>query len=113
MKKGTLWGRLQIHVFLFFMNFLIDYEIKNYISEKRIKNWTGLPFQKFENINQGGITKIGIEFRVDPSHALFEKFFQMVVIPCTTLSRIHCPSPGCNPIYFLCDNGTQRIDIWK
>ena len=64
----TFGGSLQIHVFLFFMNFLIDFEIKNYISEKRIKNWTGLPFQKFENINQGGITKIGIEFRVDPTH---------------------------------------------
>ena len=65
---GLFWVSLQIHIFLFFMNFLIDYEIKNNISEKRIKNWTGFPFQKFENINQGGITKIGIEFRVDSSY---------------------------------------------
>ena len=65
---GLFWVSLQTHIFLFFMNFLIDYEIKNYISEKRIQNWTGLPFQKFQNISQGGNTKIGLEFRDDPIH---------------------------------------------
>ena len=52
------------------MNFLIDYKIKNYISEKRIKNWTGLPFQKFKNMNLIENTEIGVEFRENPIHRL-------------------------------------------
>ena len=51
------------------MNFLIDYEIKNYISEKRIQNWTGLSFQKFENMNLVENTELGVEFRDDPSYS--------------------------------------------
>ena len=72
---GLFWVSLQIHIFLFFMNLLIDFEIKNYISEKRIKNWTGLPFQKFENMNLVENTEIGVEFRDDPynmSHIIIE-----------------------------------------
>ena len=64
----TFGGSLQIHIFLFFMNFLIDYEIKNYISEKRIKNWTGLPFQKFKNMNLIENTEIEVEFRENPKY---------------------------------------------